>query len=129
VPFASDGIRSASNPRQFGQPDDYQFLFTGFEDDGGVHINSGISNRAFYLAIEGGVGGYGPAPIVVEGVGAANRAQIERVFYRGFTTYLTPNATFTQARQATLQAAADLYGESSPTARAVRQAWTAVGVN
>jgi bacillolysin len=127
-PYVRDGTRSASNPGQFGQPDDYAFRYTGSADDGGVHINSGISNRAFYLAIEGGVGGYGAAPVVVEGVGAENRAQIERIFYRGFMTYLTSNARFAQARQATVQAAADLYGPSSPAFRAVRAAWTAVGV-
>ena len=65
----------------------------------------------------------------MQGVGAANREQIERVFYRGFTAFLTPNATFAQARQATLRAASELYGDSSPAFRAVSQAWTAVGVN
>jgi Zn-dependent metalloprotease len=65
----------------------------------------------------------------VTGVGAANREQIERVFFRGFTQYLTPNATFAQARQATLRAASELFGDSSAAFRAVSQAWTAVGVN
>jgi Zn-dependent metalloprotease len=51
------------------------------------------------------------------------------VFYRGFTQFLTPNATFAQARQATLRAASELYGDSSAAYRAVQQAWTAVGVN
>ena len=50
------------------------------------------------------------------------------MFYRAFTSYLTPSATFAQARQATLRAASDLFGEASPAFRAVPQAWTAVGV-
>jgi len=128
LPFTRDGTRSASHPLEFGQPEDYGHRFLGFEDNGGVHINSGISNLAFYLAIEGGVRGFGPAPVTVQGVGAGARDRIERVFYRGFTTYLTPNATFAQARQATLRAAADLYGDSGPVFRAVEQAWNAVGV-
>jgi len=92
-----------------------------------VHTNSGIPNHAFYLAIEGGTNR--TSGLAVQGVGPANRAQIERVFYRGFTTFLTPSSNFAQARQATLRAASELYGESSATFRAVSQAWTAVGVN
>ena len=76
-----------------------------------MHINSGIANNAFYLAIEGGRHRLG-AP--VQGVGAANREQIERVFYRGFTSFLAPSATFSQARAATIQAARELYGGGSP---------------
>jgi Zn-dependent metalloprotease len=50
------------------------------------------------------------------------------VFYRAFAFLMPPNATFAVARQATLQAATDLYGGSSPAFRAVSQAWDAVGV-
>jgi Zn-dependent metalloprotease len=32
------------------QPDHYRKRYTGAQDHGGVHINSGIPNRAFYLA-------------------------------------------------------------------------------
>ncbi len=39
------------------------------------------------------------------------------------------SATFTVARAATIQAAGDLYGADSAAARAVTEAWTAVGVN
>jgi Zn-dependent metalloprotease len=42
---------------------------------------------------------------------------------------LTPNASFSSARAATIQAARDLYGSNSAAERAVTQAWTAVGVN
>jgi thermolysin len=126
-PGAPTGIRSMSDPRSFGDPDHYAIRYTGPEDSGGVHINSGIPNNAFYLAIEGGTNR--TSGLAVQGVGGANREQIERVFYRGFTSYLTPSATFAQARQATLRAASELYGESSAAFRAVQQAWTAVGVN
>jgi Zn-dependent metalloprotease len=121
------GIRSLSNPASFGDPDHYSRRYVGVEDNGGVHTNSGIPNHAFYLAIEGGTNR--TSGLAVQGVGPANRAQIERVFYRGFTTFLTPSSNFAQARQATLRAASELYGESSATFRAVSQAWTAVGVN
>ena len=127
APGAPAGIRSMSDPRAFGDPDHYSIRYTGSEDNGGVHINSGIPNNAFYLAIEGGTNR--TSGLAVQGVGGANREQIERIFYRGFTSYLTPNATFAQARQATLRAASELYGDSSAAYRAVQQAWTAVGVN
>jgi bacillolysin len=125
--FTPGGIRSLQNPMAFGDPDHYSIRYTGSGDNGGVHINSGIANNAFYLAIEGGRHRLGAT---VQGVGPANREQIERVFYRGFTSFLAPSATFSQARAATIQAARELYGTNgSPAETAVTQAWTAVGVN
>jgi thermolysin len=121
------GIRSLSNPAIFGDPDHYSRRFTGREDNGGVHINSAIPNQAFYLAIEGGTNR--TSGIAVAGVGAANREQIEKVFYRAFTAMLPASASFATARAATIQSARDLYGAGSPAERAVTQAWTAVGVN
>jgi bacillolysin len=62
----------------------------------------------------------------VDGLGSGRRGDAERIFYRGFTAYLTPSATFADARAATVQAALDLYGEAE--AAQVGAAWTAVGV-
>jgi bacillolysin len=124
--FTPGGIRSLQNPQAFGDPDHYSIRYTGSADNGGVHHNSGIPNHAFYLAIEGGRHRLGAT---VQGVGAANREQIEKVFYRAFTAFLVPSATFSQARSATIQAARELYGNGSPAETAVTQAWTAVGVN
>ena len=121
------GIRSMADPRRFGDPDHYSHRFTGREDNGGVHTNSAIPNHAFYLAIEGGVNRTSGA--AVQGVGAGNREQIERVFYRAFTQLLPAGATFSQARAATIQAARDLYAGNAAVERAVTEAWSAVGVN
>jgi Zn-dependent metalloprotease len=101
------GIRSLSNPDLFGQPDHYSRFVRTLSDNGGVHTNSGIPNHAFYLAIEGGRNR--TSGLTVTGVGGANRDQIEKVFYRAFTSMLPANAGFT-------------------TARATTEAWTAVGV-
>jgi Zn-dependent metalloprotease len=123
--FTPGGLRSLQNPMAYGYPDHYSIRYRGGDDNGGVHINSNIVGHAFYLAIEGGrhrLGG------TVQGVGSANRDQIEKVFYRGFTSYLTPTATFSQARAATIQAARDLYNPGSAAETAVIQAWNAVGV-
>jgi bacillolysin len=122
----SSPFRSMSNPQAYGDPDHYSKLYTGAADNGGVHHNSGIANHAFYLAIEGGTNR--TSGLSVQGVGAASREKIEKVFYRGFTQMLPANATFSRARAATLQAARDLYGAGSDVERAMEQAWTAVGV-
>lgn len=120
------GLRSMANPSQFGDPDHYSARFLGAEDNGGVHINSSIPNQAFYLAIEGGTNR--TSGLTVAGVGSANRAQIERAFYRAFTQLLPAGATFSVARAATIQAARDLFGAGSAVERAIADGWTAVGV-
>lgn len=121
------GIRSMADPLSHGDPDHYSRRYTGTADGGGVHTNSGIANHAFYLAVEGGTNR--TSGLSVQGVGATNREQIEKVFYRGFTQLMPANATFATARAATIQAARDLYGAGSAAERAVTDAWTAVGVN
>ncbi|MGH9255446.1 MAG: M4 family metallopeptidase [Vicinamibacterales bacterium] len=120
------GFRSLSNPGAFGDPDHYSLRYTGPEDNGGVHVNSGIANHAFYLAVVGGPNR--TSNLWVQGVGIANREQIEKAFYRAFVFMLPASATFSTARAATIQAARDLYGAGSAPERAVTQAWTAVGV-
>lgn len=125
-PGALNGDRSMADPGLYGDPDHYSRRYTGTDDNGGVHINSGIANHAFYLAIEGGTNR--TSARTVQGVGAANREQIEKVFYRAFTLLLPASATFATAREATIQAARDLYGAGGTVERAVTQAWDAVGV-
>ena len=115
-----------ANPGALGDPDHYSKRFMGSEDNGGVHVNATIVTHAFYLAIEGGTNR--TSGISVQGVGGANREQIEKTFYRAFTQLLPANATFSVARATTIQSAQDLYGVGSAPARAVAQAWTAVGV-
>jgi len=121
------GLRNMANPAAFGDPDHYSRRFTGPEDDGGVHINSTIVSHAFYLAVEGGTNR--TSGLSVQGIGAANREQMEKVYYRAFTQLMPSNASFAVARQVTIQAARDLYGVGNAPERAVTQAWTAVGVN
>jgi Zn-dependent metalloprotease len=85
------------------------------EDNGGVHINSGIPNHAFYLAATA-LGGR-----------AWERAGL--IWYRTLTGgTLTPTANFTQFATATVTAAAAEYGEESEEVAAVRAGWIGVGV-
>ncbi|HLL99454.1 MAG TPA: M4 family metallopeptidase, partial [Pyrinomonadaceae bacterium] len=59
---AGDALRYMNNPHLAGNagytsdddPDHYAERYTGTADSGGVHINSGIGNHAFYLAAAGG---------------------------------------------------------------------------
>jgi thermolysin len=122
-----NGTRALVNPAAYGYPDHYSIRYTGPEDNGGVHVNSTIVSHAFYLAIEGGRNRV--SSLNVTGVGAANREQIEKAFYRAFTLLLPASADFSTARAATIQAARDLYGANAVAVTAITQAWAAVGVN
>jgi thermolysin len=103
-----------------------QLLVLPTSDNGGVHLNSTIWSHAFYLAIEGGRNA--TSGLTVQGVGAANRAQIERVFFRAMTL-LMPNVPARPiAASAVMRAAVDLYGANSAPSNAVNQALRAVGL-
>jgi bacillolysin len=119
-------VRSMDDPAQFGNPDHYSKRYTGPLDGGGAHRNATIPGHAYYLAIEGGRNR--TSGLTVQGVGAANRDQIEKVMYRAFTLLMPRAATFSVARAVTIQSARDLYGAGSPAERAITEAWTAVGV-
>jgi Zn-dependent metalloprotease len=103
-----------------------QLAIVPTDDGAGVHLNATIISHAFYLAIEGGRNA--TSGITVQGAGAANRAQVERAFFRAMTV-LMPNAPSLQlAGLATVQAATDLYGANSAVTTAIRQAMQAVGL-
>ena len=92
---------------------------------GAVHWNSTILSHAFYLAIEGGTNL--ATRITVEGAGAANRDQVERIFFRALTELMPQRAPFWVAADVIRQAAADL-AAGSPVQRAIAQALLAVGL-
>lgn len=115
-------VRSLINPAESGHPDHYSRR----NPARGIHFNSTILGHAFYLAIEGGANR--TSGLAVRGVGAANRDQIEKVFFRAFAFLMPSAGTFALARVATIQAARDLYGAGSTAERAVTEAWDAVGV-
>ena len=121
------GIRSMENPQAYGDPDHYSRRFLGTADNGGVHINSGIANHAFYLAIEGGTNR--TSGLSVQGVGAANREQIERVFYRAFTQMLPANCHVLAGAGRDDPGGARSVRRRQHRERAITGAWTAVGVN
>ncbi len=85
------------------------------QDNGGVHINSSIINRAYYLLAAGLNGAIG-------------LRDAERIFYRALTVYLTRNSQFIDARLACIQSAEDLFGAGSTQARKTAEAFDAIEI-
>jgi bacillolysin len=80
-------------------------------DNGGVHINSSIINHAAYLTAQD-----------------IGREKLGKIYYRALTTYLTSTSDFSDARQAIIQSAVDLYGEGSPEVEAAAGGFDSVGI-
>ena len=102
-----------------------QFTRRGSGYDG-VHWNSTILSHAFYLAIEGGQNR--STGLTVQGVGAANRHQVERAFFRSMTHLMPARTSFRMTAAVIRQSAVDLFGAGSATHRAIDQALNAVGL-
>jgi thermolysin len=104
-------------------PDHYSERYTGTGDNGGVHINSGIANKAFYLAAVGGT--HHLSGVTVTGMGPTDAA---RIWYSANANYMTSGTNFSGARTATLNAATAIFGGGSPQYNSTANAWCAVGV-
>lgn len=124
-------MRSMSAPKVVGYPDTYLGEFwietSSTIDNGGVHINSSVPNKWFYLMCQGGEGvndndyAYNVTAIGME--------KAEQIAYLTLTEYLSSSsAQFIDAYNGSLEAAAELFGEDSPEYTTVEKAWRAVGV-
>jgi Zn-dependent metalloprotease/PKD repeat protein len=116
--FPSGALRSMADPHNGGsqadmywQPAHLSEMYLGSQDNGGVHINSGIPNRAFYLFAT-----------------AVGKDKAEQVYYRALSEYLTKTSQFIDLRIAVVQAAKDLYGNSSNEAVKAGEAFDVVGI-
>jgi hypothetical protein len=138
--LGTNPFRVMSAPLTRGNPDTYMgtnWTTTGDEgncnptsnnDQCGVHNNSGVLNHWFYILTVGKSGtNNAPTPDTysVNGIGMEKSSQIT---YYAERDYLTPNATYMDMRNATLQVANNLYCGSSPEVIAVTNAWYAVNV-
>ncbi|MBW4632026.1 MAG: M4 family metallopeptidase [Iphinoe sp. HA4291-MV1] len=117
------GIRSMKAPGQAyddptlgkdPQPAHMKDKYTGMQDNGGVHINSGIPNYAFYLTATE-IGGY-----------AWEKAG--KIWYIALRDRLKSKADFKEAANTTIKVAEELYGQGSKEHKAVQNSWQKVGV-
>jgi len=114
LPGKGSALRDMANP---GNPNVLsplpgtmdEYVYTS-DDNGGVHTNSGIPNKAAYL--------------IATSIG---REKTEKIYYRALTTYLTRQSQFIDARTGLEQSATDLYGSGAELA-AVQSAFDAVKV-
>ncbi|XAS66111.1 M4 family metallopeptidase [Micrococcaceae bacterium Sec5.7] len=97
------------------QPDSMDSYVRTSADNGGVHINSGIPNRAFCLVAQAVGGNAWEAP--------------GQIWYETLTGGTLPaTATFRVFAKATAATAAELFGADSTEHDAVRMAWETVKV-
>ena len=112
-PGTGNGLRDVSQPNNPNVMSPLpvkmsQYLYT-YEDQGGVHSNCGILNRAGYL--------------VANQIG---RDKAEKIWYRALTTYLTRQSQFIDGRKALEQSAQDLY--STAEVAAIKKAFDEVEI-
>lgn len=102
---------------QPGHMDDYVDLPVDNDpenDNGGVHINSGIPNRAFYLA--------------ATALGGNAWETVGPVWYRALSERLEPRSEFEALAEATVAVAGEVYDSGGKEQEAVGRAWEQVGV-
>jgi len=85
------------------------------EDNGGVHINSGIPNHAFY--------------VVAKEIGGYAWEKAGQIWYKTLTEKLADRSTFQEAADLTFEAAGELYGTGSLEQNAVKTGWAEVGIS
>ncbi|MFH1183900.1 MAG: M4 family metallopeptidase [Chloroflexota bacterium] len=96
------------------QPAHMRDYVVTLEDNGGVHVNSGIPNHAFFLAA------------VAMGGHAWERAG--RIWYIAGRDRMRTNTNFQGAADLTFEVARALYGEGSAEQQAVQYGWESVGI-
>jgi Zn-dependent metalloprotease len=84
------------------------------QDNGGVHINSGIPNHAFYLMAVA-MGGF-----------AWEKAGL--IWYRAMRDRFTASTNFQNAADMTFAVAGDIYGQGSQEQQSVKYGWDGVGI-
>jgi bacillolysin len=114
----SGALRNMADPHNMGtssnsywQPKHVSEMYLGSDDNGGVHINSGIGNYAYYLYAT-----------------AVTKDKAENVFYQALDKYLSKTSQFIDFRIAVVQAASDLFGVASQEVVKAGESFDAVGI-
>jgi Zn-dependent metalloprotease len=108
--------RSMSNPPAYDQPDKMSstYYYCGLGDNGGVHYNSGVANKAAYLMTDGGTFN----GITVTGLGIT---KVAKIFYEAQTNLLTSASDYDDLYNLLQQACANLVGMNGITTSDCRQ--------
>lgn len=96
------------------QPYHMDFFVTTTSDNGGVHINSGIPNHAFYL--------------YAQYIGGQAWKKPGKVWYDTMQQLNNPLAGFAQWAVLTIDVANGLFGVGSMEAKLLRRSWKLVGI-
>lgn len=116
-------MRDFKNPASGQQPAHMTNYRNTQQDNGGVHINSGIINNAAFLMTAGGKNPVSNVEVKF-GIGWDKS---EKLWYRASTEYFTQSTNFAQAAQAVMQAAKDIQLTQNEQ-NIVECAWKAVGI-
>ncbi len=120
------GIRNMADTHLEGDPDHYSERYTGTADNGGVHTNSGIMNKVFYmLAQNSGVVTTHHLGGTATSIGLDAAAAIA---YDADTKYCTATDTYVKVADAWMNAAKNRFGAGSVQAQQTSNAWKACGV-
>ncbi len=124
-------LRRMDNPKLDGVSYNCYTAGMGVDD---VHHTSGPGNHFFYLLAEGSgaktIGGRAHNSPTCNGskVNGIGRAAAGKVWYRALNVYFLSTTDYKEARDATIRAARDLYGNNSAKCKTVVKAWNAVKV-
>jgi Zn-dependent metalloprotease len=115
-------LRDLSNPRQYGQPDNMRNYVRTRSDNGGVHINSGIHNKAAYNVL---------SAKDASGTFLFDATIVTRMFYLALTQDLAPTSGFRDSRRAVAKWARSLLGTDPARdlkLQAIAKAFSDVGI-
>ena len=120
-------IRNMANPGEFGDPDKISSsnYYCGPNDNGGVHTNSGVNNKAAYLMADGDTFN----DITVAGIGIPKTAKI---YYEAQVNILTSGTSYSDLYTALQTACSTLIGTDGITTAdctSVKNALDAVEMN
>ncbi|MCE9624375.1 MAG: M4 family metallopeptidase [Deltaproteobacteria bacterium] len=151
-PWKLSYLRNLANPKQFACPDTYHGKFSVnptkpcktcggvdeylcdpllAEDGCGMHCNSQVVSHAWYIMVNGKMGindlgsEYDVSPLAQDSSQSMKKA--EELAFRVMTT-LPSTATYSDARDATISLAKELFGKKSPEVQTVTDAFYAVGI-
>ncbi len=120
--------RDLKNPKTYNQPDTYKGNFWQSPPNSiDPHTNGCVQNRWFALLTDGGAGTNSElgTQYSINGIGMV---KARKIAWRTMTRYLTSTSNFKDARNGSIYAAKDLYGENSQEVGEVVKAWCAVGL-